>query len=470
MGLITVFVEMLKGEQKSHAQPTPREAGFQGNVIDIPLQAPQELLRALGEAAAMYRDDHIAGMSAGGTLPYKLRGIVAYVPGPYLEKVAFARQPLKVRVENAKAVLAPVFAKHSYIDISGLVDWQIKKKESATSQNDDGFIDAYVAQPDSGIGVGFAFEGAFLTDSELGERIPAKGSNRANQQSALDARMEYRIIDDAGLEVETGVITSFPTTMGRDLSDINVPGHLSRVHGKHIRFNISGAGQVCVEHVGSTNGTFLVQQCGISKEIKGVTELPRSGKLILGAAKEQAKVAVIEFNTLGQTAAHTPTEYATHSTTEFTEDPNTKPSAQTTKYADRRAMETKLDTGRRSGKYGVLVLKYSNGDQEIKPIDKLPFTIGREPQAAGGQVAVVRANCEKVSRNHVRIEDIGKNGLHARNLSDTNGCFLGSRKEYDGFIWSFSNPNEAHAEWLKLGGEALDSETVWGRVHAANSK
>ncbi|MBB1073722.1 FHA domain-containing protein [Rhodoferax sp. 4810] len=462
MGLITVFVEMLRGEQKSHTQPTLREAGFQGNVIDKPLQAPQELLRALGEAAAMYRDDHIAGMSAGGTLPYKLKGIVAYVPEPYLDKVAFARQPLKVRVENAKAVLAPVFARHSYINISGLIDWQIRKKEATIVQNDDGFVDAYVAQPDSGIGVEFAFDGVFLTEAEGGKKHPPTGNDPIGQRSDSRPRLEFRVIDDAGIQVESGMISSFPTSVGRDFSDINVPGHLSRVHGKHIQFSISGTSQVCVEHVGSTNGTFLVQQGGKSKEVKGVTELPHSGKLILGAAKEQAKVAVIEFNTLGRTA--------THAATEWTEERSTNQSAQTTKYAGARAMETKMDTGHRSGKYGVLVLKYSNGDQEIKPIDKLPFTIGREPQAAGGQVAVVRANCEKVSRNHVRIEDIGRSGLHARNLSDTNGCFLGPRKEADGFIWSFSNPNEANAEWLKLGGETLDSETVWGRVHPVNSK
>ena len=292
MGLITVFVEMLKGEQKSHTQPTPREAGFQGKVIDKPLQAPQELLRALGEAAAMYRDDHIAGMSAGGTLPYKLKGIVAYVPGPYLDKVAFARQPLKVRVENAKAVLAPVFARHSYIDISGLVHWQIRKKEITTNQNDDGFVDAYVAQPDSGIGAEFAFDGAFLTEAEGGEVHPPD-NNPVGQQPVSRPRLEFRVIDDGGNQVESGMISSFPTTMGRDFSDINVPGHLSRVHGKHIQFTISGTSQVCVEHIGSTNGTFLVQQGGKSKEIKGVTELPRSGKLILGSAKEQAKVAVI---------------------------------------------------------------------------------------------------------------------------------------------------------------------------------
>lgn len=37
MGLIAVFVEMLKVEQESHTQPAPRKAGFQGNVIDKPL-------------------------------------------------------------------------------------------------------------------------------------------------------------------------------------------------------------------------------------------------------------------------------------------------------------------------------------------------------------------------------------------------------------------------------------------------
>lgn len=474
MGVITVFVEMLKGEQKSFAQPTPRAAGLQGKVIDKPLQAPQELLRALAEAAAMYRDDHIAGMSAGGTLPYKLKSIVAYVPAPYLDKVAFAKQPLKVRVANAKATLVSVFATHRYIDVSDLTDWQVRKKEETVEQLDDGFSDAFVAQPNSGIGVEFAFDGAFLTDAEH-KAPPKKPGSMDLQNSDGAARLEYRLMDDAGHQLDAGEISKFPATIGRDFSNINVPGHLSLVSGPHIEFSLTPLGQVCVKDLGSsgfgtTNGTWLVQGGRVTKLTEGVT-LPRSGQLILGAEKGKAKVAVVEFENLGLTAHHTATDFAAHLQTDYNGGV-AKPtqSAQKTKIASGRSIETKLDSGGRVGRYGVLILKYSNGDQEIQPIDKLPFTIGREPQASGGQIAVVRSTCEKVSRNHLRLEDLGKNGLHARNLAQTNGCFIGSTRETEGFFWSFSKPNDPNSDWLKLGGETLDTETVWGRIHAANPK
>lgn len=479
MGVITVFVEMLKGEQQSSGQPTSRAPGFHGKAVDRPLQAPQELLRALCEAAAMYRDDHIAGMSAGGTLRYELKNIIAFVPGPYLDQVAFAKQPLKVRVANAKAALVPVFAMHGYIDVSGLKDWQVRKKVDSTGQIDDGFVDAFVAQPSSGIGVEFAFDGAFVTDEDRGvdhEGQPKGPSRKSSQNSEQPARVEYRLLDDAGRQLNAGVISEFPATFGRDLSSVNVPDNLSLVSGPHVEFSLTAEGQVYVKDLGSrglgsTNGTWLILG-GRSTKLAGSVSLPRTGKLILGAEKLKPKVAVVEFTNLCLSAAHTATDIASHGKTEYAGEPadNLSP-AKATKMVRGGATTTKLSTGSHGGRFGVLVLKYSNGDEEIQPIDKLPFTIGREPQAVGGQIAVVRATCEKVSRNHVRIEDTGKNGLHARVLPKaSDGSFLGSRRQEDGFFWSFSPPDDSNAEWLRLGGEVLDRETVWGRIHAASDK
>ena len=206
MGIKTYFVELIKGDQAADAKSFVAPVVLQGQWVENPAPAPRELLRTLAEAAAMYRD-HIHSQSADGTLPFTLSSIVAHVPEPFLKQVAFGGQPIHVRIANAKQVLGPVFAKHAYIDCSELTDWVIQKKATSAPAADDGFEDAYVASPDSRIGVEFAFDGRFLSEAETAARKSERQRvQRQAPDGAVDARSEaglprtmldYRLIDDA---------------------------------------------------------------------------------------------------------------------------------------------------------------------------------------------------------------------------------------------------------------------------------
>ncbi len=473
MGVITVLVGMLKGEQQSTDSAESSAGKFRGKVTEKPLQPQEELLRAMTEAAEMFRDNHIAPMSAGGALKYTLKKIVAYVPGPYLTKIAFAKQTPAVRRANALTTLKPIFVEHAYIDISQLADWSIRAEPDSAAGIDDGCSDAFVAHPHSGIEVKFAFDGDFVDQSMVTADSTRPQSVQPNPNvigSATPATIKYRVRDDHGREIESGVISSFPTTMGRDHSDINVPGHLTKVSGKHIELLLTPQGQVAIRHLSEKRGTWLVQGARAT-QVTSIMPLPRDGKLILGDATIGVTgTAVVEFTNLSQTNVHDATDFATHQQTELAPEPSTK--STTTKptatvYARGGASPTRLAPRPTisQGRYGILVLKYSNGEEDIQPIDKLPFTIGRAPD----QNAAIRETCEFASRKHVQIEDVVQNGLAARILEGVpNPSFLGSEPQTNSFIWSFCNPNDPDALWLKLGGESLTAETVWAQIRQGN--
>lgn len=485
MGIKTYFVELIRGDQAADAKPFVAPVALQGQWVENPAPAPRELLRALAEAAAMYRD-HIHSQSADGTLPFTLSSIVAHVPEPYLRQVAFGRQPIHVRIANAKQVLGPVFAKHAYIDCSELTDWVIQKKAPSAPAGDDGFEDAYVASPDSRIGVEFAFEGRFLSEAEMVAR--KSGLNRVQREvpdGAVDARSEpglprttldYRLIDDAGNDIEKGTLDTFPVTVGRDNSAIAVPGTHKLVSGPQVDFSMDAAGRLIVTDVGtnnkgSTNGTWLESGAQLTRLVAATaTPLPASGRLILGAERPMPRAAVLEFS-INSPRPEAPRRAAgKHERTVPTEGPSKEPSQVSGTAASFRVAETKITSPRHDGRFGTLALRYSNGDVQTVPIDKLPFTIGRDPELEA-QGAAVRLSCEKVSRRHVQIEDTGKDGFHARNLAlDRSGSYLTSIIATDGFFWSFNKPSDPADHWLKLGGDTLDEETVWGRVYPARTK
>ena len=483
MGIKTYFIELIKGDQAADTKPIVAPFALQGQWVENPAPAPRELLRALAEAAAMYRD-HIHSQSADGTLPFTLSSIVAHVPEPYLKQVAFGRQPINVRIANAKRVLGPGFAKHAYIDCSELTDWVIQKKAPSAPAGDDGFEDAYVASPDSRIGVEFAFEGRFLSEAETAAR--KSGGNRVERQrpnGAVGARSEpglprtmldYRLIDDAGNEIEKGTLTSFPVTVGRDNSAIAVPRSHKLVSGPQVEFSTDAAGHVLVTDVGannkgSTNGTWLESGAQL-KRLVAATRLPASGRLILGADRPVPRAAVLEFSVNSPRAEAPRRTAGSHERTVPTEGPSKEPSQISGAAPTSRVAETKITSLRRDGRFGTLALMYSNGDVQTVPIDKLPFTIGRDPELKA-EGAAVRLSCERVSRRHVQIEDTGKDGFHARNLAlDRSGSYLASAIVTDGFFWSFSKPSDPADGWLKLGGDTLDEETVWGRVYPARTK
>ncbi len=484
MGIVTIFVELIKGDQVADTKPIVAPVALQGQWVEDPAPAPRELLRALAEAAATYRD-HIHSQSAEGTLPFTLSSIVAYVPEPYLKQVAFGRQPINVRIANARRVLGPVFAKHAYIDCSELTDWVIQKKVTSAPVGDDGFEDAYVASPDSRIGVEFAFEGRFLSEAETAAK---EGRRVRDLRQTLDdpiaaplesglqlPTIDYRLIDDAGNEIEKGTLDTLPVTVGRDNSGIAVPKSHKLVSGPHIEFSRNAAGDVVVKDVGankkgSTNGTWL-DSGGQVRQLVEATRLPACGRLILGGDRPVPRAVVVEFtiesprtevagHALGSHDPTIPTEVLPEGRTDVSG--GVPPS---------RVAETKITTLSQGGKFGTLALKYSNGDVQTVPINTLPFTIGRDPELKVGEGAAVRATCEKVSGRHVRIEDTGSDGFHARNLAlNRNGSFLASIIPTDGFFWSFSKPTDLAGGWLKLGGDTLDDETVWGRVYPARTK
>ena len=458
MGIWTFVGDMIAGEQARPAgNGLARTApvALRGHLVEPPLAAPQELLRALAEAAALFRDN-VAGMSAGGTLAYKLRGIVAWVPEPWMDKVAFSRQPQHVRVQNAQAVLAGILAGHGYIDATALTDWQVRKKESRDDVS-DGFSDAFVAQPDSGIGVEFTFEGSFVTQDQ---------SQTDSHGRAPRARLDYRLLDDAGALLQAGSIQQFPATVGRGFSAIPVPDRLELVSGPHLEFTLSPLGEPCVQDIGaqragSTNGTWLEQGTGVQR-LAARTRLPARGRLILGAGTVQARAAVLEFDT-ADAAKASASEHANPA------HPPTR-HAQPTEVAFAGVRPTQVELPEVTGRLGVVMLRYANGALERHVINSLPFVIGREPDTGRGSSAVVRESCAKVSRSHVRIEDLGSNGFFARNLAaGRNGCFMAGRREAADFFWPFSEGGDADAGWLRMGGNGLDDATVWARVQGARS-
>ena len=483
MGIKTYFVELIKGDQAADAKPFVAPVALRGQWVENLEPAPRQLLRALAEAAAMYRDQHIHPQSADGTLPFTLSSIVAHVPEPFLKQVGLGRQPIHVRIANAKQVLGPVFANHAYIDYSELTDWVIQKK--ATSA-DDGFEDAYVVSPDSRIGAEFAFAGDFLSEAEAAAR--KNGRNRVQRQApdgALEARSEadlpramldYRLIDDTGNDIEKGTMDTFPVTVGRDNSAIAVPRSHKLASGPHVEFSTDAAGRLLVTDVGtnnrgSTNGTWLESGAQLTRLVAATaTPLPASGRLILGAGRPMPRAAVLEFSVRAPRPEAPTRAAASHERTIPTEGPSKEPSQMSGAAPPARVAETKITSPRRDGRFGTLALRYSNGDVQTVPIDNLPFTVGRDPELKA-EGATVRPSCERVSRRHVQIEDTGKDGFHARNLAlDRSGSYLTSIIATEGFFWSFSKPSDPADRWLKLGGDTLDEETVWGRVYPARTK
>lgn len=476
MGWKTFFVEVLRGEQAPEPGEAARPPGLHGRAVDAPPMASSELLRALADAAQMHRDS-LAGLSAGGKLTYKLRSIVAYLSPAHEVMIPLARQPMQVRLANARQVLAPVFGAGGFVDISELASWHIRKKGKAPAPPDDGFEDARILQPESAVEVGFAFDGEFVAQGATAS-TPATGTPSARPAAkGSGARLVYRVVGSDGAEQLAGTIVEFPATVGRDYADVNLPERFTRVSGPHVAFSLNAAGEVCAADVGasgvgSTNGTWLVRS-GKTERIRGATVMTRDGRLMLGSDTAHAKAATLEFRIdNGRGRQGVPARGARRPTSPAEEvaKPPARSRAGVTKIAGGRAKPTRIAGGTTAGKYGVLVLRYSSGDEETVPIDRLPFTIGREPRPDGGQVAVVRPVCERVSRSHLRIEGAGRNGVFARNMTrGRNGCYLGARMESDGFFWSFSAPGDGRQEWLGLGGDQLDTETVWSRIYPARA-
>lgn len=477
MGIKTYIVELIMGDQAADKKPLASPGALRGQLIEETVPAPLELLQALAEVGGMHRD-WIHSQSANGTLRYKITSIVTYVPEVHLNRVALGRQSIHVRVKNAISVLGPVFAKHPHIDCSALTDWVIQKKQPLAPVADDGFEDARIASPNSPLNAEFAFKGHFLSEEEgdRRQRNPGPGVHaRDIDKEASMTTLTYRLLGDAGTEIQAGVLSAFPATIGRDDSLIAVPKSHTLVSGPHIELSTDAAGNVFVKDIGSsnqgsTNGTWLENGAQVTQLIKA-TRLPASGRLILGADKPIARAAVLEFSIKSPRLEQARRGPGGHDPTIPTEVlPEGRPVV-CGGVPPSRVAETKITTLNQGGKFGILALKYSNGDVQTVPINTLPFTIGRDPELKVGEGAAVRAACEKVSGRHIRIEDTGSDGFHVRNLAlNRNGSFLDSIIPTDGFFWSFSKPTEPAGGWLKLGGDTLDDETVWGRVYAPLAK